>query len=419
MPRARQDPHGRCPPWRARSRGPLLVHTALIFSPSTVSFRTVAGLPLIQRTVLSAVRSGFDRVVVMRGTAGPRLQRLLGDDPRTRHVELIDEPPARVVREGRVAIIPSDCLVTPATLARLREAPAGAHPTIFGTEGGESRMIVCEAANLAELAGVLETDGEHPRALDRAETTTFQDELCVRVTDGHSARLAEARLLMQLRAATADSDGPIARLDRSASQWISRRLVHTPLRPNHITIIGTCIGLAGAGCLAQGVYALDVLGTALFVCAVIIDGCDGEVARLKFQETRFGHTFDVMTDNVVHVAIFIGLGVGQYRQHPDGHYAVLMALLLGGFGCAAAAVYWVFLREPQALHAAPPPRTTRGKIRALLLRGYESVMNRDFAYLLFGLAVIGRLHWFFWGAAFGTYVFAASLLCVYRWREVP
>jgi phosphatidylglycerophosphate synthase len=394
------------------------VHTALIFSPTAASFRTVAGLPLIQRTVLSAVRGGFDRVVVMRGTAGPRLQQLLACDPRTRDVELIDEPPARVVREGRVAIIPSDCLVTTATLRRLRDAPASARLTIFGAGDGNERLILCEAANLAELDGVLEADGADPRALGRAETASFQDELCVRVTDGDSARRAEARLLAQLRAATADTDGPIARLDRSLSQWISRRLVHTPLRPNHITIIGTCIGLVGAWCLAQGVYALDVLGTMLFLCAIIIDGCDGEVARLKFQETAFGHTFDVMTDNLVHVAIFLGLGLGQYRQHPDGHYAVLIGLLLGGFGCAAAAVYWVFLREPAALHTAPPPRTRRGKLRALLLRGYESVMNRDFAYLLFGLAVIGRLHWFFWGAAFGTYAFAASLLCVYRWREV-
>src|SRR5262249_52719151 len=207
-------------------RGAPLVDTALIFSPSTVSFRSVAGLPLIQRTVLSAVRSGFDRIVVMRGTAGPRLQQLLAHDPRTRHVELIDEAPARVIREGRVAIIPSDCLVTPATLTRLRDAPSGTRPTIFGADGGTPRMILCEAANPGELAGALAARDGYLRALDGAEAATLRDELCVRVTDDHSARVAETRLLAQLRAATADSDGPIARLDRSASQWISRRLVH-------------------------------------------------------------------------------------------------------------------------------------------------------------------------------------------------
>jgi hypothetical protein len=27
------------------------------------------------------------------------------------------------------------------------------------------------------------------------------------------------------------------------------------------------------------------------------------------------------------------------------------------------------------------------------------------------------LEWFFWAAAFGTYVFSAALLWVYRWRD--
>jgi hypothetical protein len=52
-----------------------------------------------------------------------------------------------------------------------------------------------------------------------------------------------------------------------------------------------------------------------------------------------------------------------------------------------------------------------------LLRGFEALMNRDFAYMLVALALIGRLDWFLWGAAFGTYVYAAALVVVYRWRD--
>src|SRR5262249_57132410 len=117
-----------------------------------------------------------------------------------------------------------------------------------------------------------------------------------------SAGAAGSLLLSEIGATPAGSDGPLARLvDRSVSQWISRRLVHTPLRPNHITVIGTAIGLAGAWCLARGAWTFDVLGTFLFLCATVIDGCDGEVARLKFQETPFGKPFDVPTDNLVHL----------------------------------------------------------------------------------------------------------------------
>src|SRR2546426_3192414 len=34
----------------------------------------------------------------------------------------------------------------------------------------------------------------------------------------------------------------------------------------------------------------------------ILDGCDGELARLKFQHSRWGAVLDFWCDNVVHVA---------------------------------------------------------------------------------------------------------------------
>ena len=34
---------------------------------------------------------------------------------------------------------------------------------------------------------------------------------------------------------------------------------------------------------------------------------DGEVARLTLTETHFGHLFDIVTDNLVHMAVFVGL----------------------------------------------------------------------------------------------------------------
>ena len=376
---------------------------ALILPPTASSFRVIGGLPLVQRTVLGALRAGFARVVVMAGSEEARLRDVLGVDPRTRTVEVIEGPPAASLGDQRVLVIPGDCLVTPAALARARATSANGRDVIFAGDGTSLRL---GAASGAEIAAAGDTD-----------VASLDGDICVRVTDEPSARAAERRLLAEIRASTAASDGPLARLiDRSVSQWLSRRLVHTPLRPNHITVIGTTIGLVGAWCLARGAWQLDVLGTFLFLCATVIDGCDGEVARLKFQETRFGKTFDVTTDNVVHAAIFIGLAAGQIHRHPDRHYGALLGILLGGVVVAATAGWWCLLRDPSVTERSAA-RTTKGRVRNALLIGFEATQNRDFAYLLFALALIDRLDWFVWGAAFGTWVFAAQLVWVYRLRD--
>jgi phosphatidylglycerophosphate synthase len=247
------------------------------------------------------------------------------------------------------------------------------------------------------------------------EVKSLGDELYVPVSSPEMARAAEKKLLAALRRETADTDGPLARFDRGLSTRLSRLLVRTPLRPNHITMIGTSIGLSAAWCFARGGYESGLAGALLFWFAVIVDGCDGEVARLKFQETSFGHLFDVITDNLVHVAIFIGLGLGQYRVAPQQNYPLLLAILLIGFGLAVLATYVCLIRHPPVLQQKP--RSPSGKRRQRLLRGFELLMNRDFAYLIVAIAVFDLLAWFLWLTAFGTYVYAAGLFWVYSWDD--
>jgi len=397
------------------------VKTALILPVSASSFRRVAGLPLLQRTVLSVLRCGFDRIVVVGGRHTEQIRALLRADERTRAVEVADAVPA--VEGLHVAVIPSDCVLTAATLERVATATLNGRPLLFRT-AGNSALALCRPAMLANIdIGALAEAGSYAlwEALQArgAESLSLDGDVCAPITDERSVVTAERALCAQLRADSAENDGPLAHwVDRRISLRISRWLVnHTRLRPNHITIIGTTLGLLAAAVLSVGTYWTGVIGTMLFLCTTIIDGCDGEVARLTFRESTFGEKFDVITDNIVHVAIFIGIATGLYRQNPSGHYGLLIGLLLCGFACDGALSYFFLVRRPGFARSGGPPKSFKGKVRQWMLRGLEKMMNRDFAYLLILFAVAGRLDWFFWGTAFGTYLFAIVLVSIYRWRD--
>src|SRR5437773_750635 len=102
-----------------------------------------------------------------------------------------------------------------------------------------------------------------------------------------------------------DSAGVMSRhVERRISLAVTRRLVGTRVAPNIMTMVSLCIGLSGAPFLLSGEPALQLAGAALFLLHSILDGCDGELARLKFHESRFGAALDFWGDNAVHVAVF-------------------------------------------------------------------------------------------------------------------
>jgi phosphatidylglycerophosphate synthase len=246
--------------------------------------------------------------------------------------------------------------------------------------------------------------------LDTAEKLSANPGLPYIVRGEHAAiKIAENRLTAALSSATEHRDGFMARhADRYLSRLISRRLARTAIRPNDVTLFNVAIGLTGAFLLSRGGYWSQLSGTLLFLLCVVLDGVDGELARLKLQETVFGHYLDIVTDNIVHVAIFIGLAVGLYHHTGNRVYLDVLWVLLGGFAFCAVAVYRV-TRE-----GADGPRSKTVESLTGVLA------NRDFAYLLVALAIISRLNWFLIGTAVGSYLFAAILLALnLRGRKPP
>ena len=92
---------------------------------------------------------------------------------------------------------------------------------------------------------------------------------------------------------------------------------------------------------------MQTMGALLFLAHSILDGCDGELARLQFQQSRWGGVLDFWGDNVVHIVIFAcsWLSAGAWLLGPS---VGPLALGVGG-GVRDARrrpglVYWRLMR---------------------------------------------------------------------------
>lgn len=115
------------------------------------------------------------------------------------------------------------------------------------------------------------------------------------ITLKKDVRLAEKHLLATLRKPI---DGLIARtINRRISIPISRVLSHTSVTPNQTTIVTLIMALVAMYWVAKGTDLFMLYGAMMLQFASIIDGVDGELARLKFTSSKLGQWLDTIIDD--------------------------------------------------------------------------------------------------------------------------
>ncbi len=141
------------------------------------------------------------------------------------------------------------------------------------------------------------------------------DNFWIDVDDKTDRNNAESLICNKLKK---DTDGPVSRiLNRPISLRISKLLLKTGITPNQISILSFVIGLAGASFFFNGEYFYLILGGILVHIHSIVDGCDGEVARLKIRQTKYGGWLDSVLDRYADAAIILGLVYGYWSIHGD------------------------------------------------------------------------------------------------------
>lgn len=228
----------------------------------------------------------------------------------------------------------------------------------------------------------------------------------------------EATLDWLMTAGLKREDGFMARhFDRHISLSISRLLLDTAVTPNAMTVASTLLGLAGSALFLGTTRAWYIPGALLVWLHSVLDGCDGELARVRFQESAFGADLDFWGDNLVHLALFTCLGVGFWPD--NGAHTLALAAVADLGVLASAGTAWQHRRARRRAGAAGPEtgvideRPGAG-IDSWLARLQNTLAQRDFIYLLVVLAFVDCVYEFLWAAAVGGLLYAAIMIHLRR-----
>src|SRR5947199_8005019 len=113
-------------------------------------------------------------------------------------------------------------------------------------------------------------------------------------------------------------------LNRPISRRVTRLLLKFPIHPRACTILIVFLPLIRCVFFVRGDYLNVVIGAAIFQAFSILDGCDGEIARAKNLESRFGERLDHFCDFLASLLYVLALGLGLHRSSEGIVCAVLI-----------------------------------------------------------------------------------------------
>ena len=155
------------------------------------------------------------------------------------------------------------------------------------------------------------------------------------------------------------------------------------------------IGFYSAWLFSTGHYLAGVVGAFLSLAASVLDGCDGEIARLKYQESALGCWIETFGDYSYYIAIFIGLTIGAVRRTGwEGFYWVGGIALAGTLVCFALLIYLARAhhRRPARKAARDRARAVQGGAVALVARHLAGSFVATRAAMPYGIMVFALLN---------------------------
>lgn len=341
------------------------------------------GMPLIERTVRTVQSCGITEIIIVTGHGHEAISdwlRNYGTHSRTANVRLVHNPDWAETENGAsllaaaphvtgpFLLLMADHVYAPELIASLCSATLPPEGAVLATDLSLHRRDI----DLADVTYV-QLDGDHIRKIDKQlpqhdgfDTGAFLCSPAIitlmhqenqagrsRISDVMQV-LADSRLLLAHRidglywqdvdtptmharaekgllnsVAGKPADGIVARsFNRPLSKRLTRRLAPTGISPNQVSLIAFSLGILAAMCLALGNYPGLLLGGLLVQLASVVDGCDGELARLQLAPSGYGGWLDALLDRYADAAVLAGLTwhVMQVGHSPQWMWLGVLAI---------------------------------------------------------------------------------------------
>jgi phosphatidylglycerophosphate synthase len=378
----------------------------------------VAGLPHLFRLAGELQMAGIKHAyVISRQPVARELLERLRNEPRLSRITLsvVAEPPSGgtadaivVVRADRIfhRDIPKAAIAAwTSSRGKLAKIAGDEHDGVVVTDRVHATMLArtgADAKFAAELARITPVALAEPPYL--AFTTAAPDRA--------SLRRADRKLVWSLRKS---ADGIASKLiNRHVSLPITWLLMRTRVLPNHVTLMALVCAVAGAFVIAQGGYAAGAAGMLLVELGSIVDGIDGELARLKFLFSKTGQWLDTVVDDVANVFYSTGIMLNLHAAGVTWALPLWAAATIG-FVLTQSSQYWLIARVYHSGDLAAIPwafqstsflsQRPKGFIPWITATA-PKLLKRDSAVTIFTIfALAGQLDWILVGYCTGALVF--------------
>ncbi len=317
---------------------------ALLYLPDAAALRLAArpvgGRTLTVRNLVAALSAGASVIAVpsiLRSAAVERaLTRIPALATAVRWLEPGSRPPAGPPDQPWL-LVPATSLMQASVLQELITPAAPPEGAVLAASAtGPAPVAVLPRAAVgalwSRLAAGTPVGASLVRLLQDGEAQVREStSLYVTVSDENARARAEKALLDALGI---EADTGIDRyFHRRCSRWITRVLMDTPATPNQISMASLTIGSAAIWCFWRATPLSALWGVILYAMASIVDHADGEIARLTFQESRFGARLDWIIDTLIHSGLVLGMAVTA------GGQLMLLGGLLGALGVTLSALF--------------------------------------------------------------------------------